>query len=104
MDQNFKHSTDIIEPLNGSLFVQVVYFLKNNKADRCSELIENTLSTFLKRGCNMNITVDYHYMTWITSPIPSVTSVVKKDAVSPNIKAMEERYQRTWDFHVMAHY
>ena len=105
-DSEFVKSMTVLEFSAWNSFVLVVKnFLGNFKAENLMELVENMLSNFREIGANMSIKIHYLFSHLDCFPRNLGNySEEQGERFDQDFKTMEERYQGTWDDHMMACY
>ena len=105
-DSGFVKSMTVVESAAWISFSLVVKnFLGNTKADNYKEVVKDMLFNFKNLGMKMSIKV--HYLFCHLDRFPENLGDLSKEQgerFHQDIKVMEERYQGSWDTHMMSDY
>ena len=88
-----------------SLLAVMANFLGNKKVDNYETLVANMLLAFCDLGCSMGVKLQYLYSHLNRFPENlGAVSDEQGEWFYQDLKTMEERYQGTWDKHMVADY
>ena len=101
-DPEFENSMNEVELEAWKAFILVV---KNNKARNYRELVNNMLTAFRNRGCNISVKMHYlfSHMDRFPENLGSMSDE-QGERFHQDLKEMETRYQGHWDAVMIADY